>query len=106
VLDKSHILLLPLGDNIQSKYLTSPMKLFEYMATKIPVLAVDYPSVSSIATEDEIFLAKNSAKEFANRIVEITKCEYLNKKIAKMNEKAKEFSYENRSKKYYDILNN
>lgn len=106
VLDKSHILLLPLGDNIQSKYLTSPMKLFEYMATKIPVLAVDYPSVSSIATEDEIFLAKNSAKEFADRIVEITKCEYLNKKIAKMNEKAKEFSYENRSKKYYDILNN
>ena len=29
----SNLLLLPLGDNIQSMYLTSPMKLFEYMST-------------------------------------------------------------------------
>lgn len=101
VLNGSNILLLPLGDNIQSRYLTSPMKLFEYMATKIPVVAVDYPSVSSILCEKGIiFLSKNDPENFAKQILYAVNAENLNERITKMNRCAVKYSYENRSKRY------
>ena len=106
VLNGSHILFLPLGDNIQSKYLTSPMKLFEYISTKIPVLAVNHPTINSIVTEQEIFLCNNNPEDCANTILRITTIqkEYLNKKILNMNLVAKQYSYKDRSKTFNDAL--
>ena len=107
VLNCSNILLLPLGDNIQSKYLTSPMKLFEYMATKIPIVAVDYPSVSSILCEkDIIFLSYNNPKNFAQQILYAANAKDLNEQILKMNRCVTKYSYENRSKKYDEFIKN
>ncbi|WP_457595749.1 glycosyltransferase family 4 protein [Hydrogenimonas sp.] len=105
-IDKSHILFLPLGDNIQSTHLTSPMKLFEYMATQIPVLAIDFPSITSIASENEIFLTPSNPEACAHTIQKIAHLpdETIQKKIENMNRKAQEYSYENRSKRYFDYL--
>jgi glycosyltransferase involved in cell wall biosynthesis len=104
VLHDSNVLLLPLGDNIQSIYLTSPMKLFEYMSTKIPVLAIDYPSVSSIAS-GAIFLSKNNADDFVLKIKEICKKTKSEFDFREMNRIAKNYSYSNRSKKYLEVIN-
>ena len=101
-LNGSRVLLLPLGDNIQSKYLTSPMKLFEYMATKIPIVAVNYPSINKIVN-NEIYLAKNDPKDFALKIEEAVE-NSNNNKIEKMNQIAQKFSYKNRAKKFYKFL--
>tara|TARA_B100000795_G_C22638198_1_gene375359 strand:- start:280 stop:840 length:561 start_codon:yes stop_codon:yes gene_type:complete len=101
VLNKSNVLLLPLGDNIQSKYLTSPMKLFEYMATKIPVLGINFPSVSLI-TNDKIFLSKNDAKEFSENISNICETSQKNLDFKSMNELAAKYSYSERSIKFYN----
>jgi glycosyltransferase involved in cell wall biosynthesis len=103
VLDKSNLLLIPLGENIQSQYLTSPMKLYEYMSTKIPVLAVKFPSITLVA-RDTIYLSTTNARNFAKKIIEI--CE---KNIDKfdsrpMNEIAKKYSYINRSKQLYNEI--
>lgn len=98
----SSALLLPLGNNIQSKYLTSPMKLFEYMATQIPVVAVDYPSVNKIV-HNEIYLAKNNPKDFAQKIEQAVENKNLDI-IMKMNKLAIRFSYKNRAQKYYQFL--
>ncbi len=101
VLNESNVLLLPLGNNIQSKYLTSPMKLFEYMSTKIPVLAVDYPTINLIASENEIYLSKNNAKSFADTIKEINfNSKLRNEKVLLMNKLVKKFSYTKRSDLY------
>ena len=101
-IDRSSALLLPLGDNIQSKYLTSPMKLFEYMATKIPIVAVNYPSINKIVN-NEIYLAKNDPKDFALKIEEAANNYDINK-TKKMNRLAQKFSYKNRAKKFYKFL--
>ena len=100
VLNESNVLLLPLGDNIQSRYLTSPMKLFEYMATKIPVLAINFPSVSLIVG-DKIYLSKIDAKEFAQIISDICETSKKNFDFVPMNSLAIKYSYSERSLKFY-----
>ena len=101
VLNKSNILLMPLGDNIQSEYLTSPMKLFEYMATKIPVLGINFPSISHIA-EDKIYLSKANAEEFSEFISNICETSKKNLDFKSMNILAARYSYPVRSLKFYE----
>ena len=104
VLKHSNILLLPLGDNIQSRFLTSPMKLFEYMATSIPILSVDYPSVRLIAT-DKIFFSLNNAKDFSRKIMDICDKNKDDFNFDSANTLAQHYSYKNRSKRFQEIIN-
>ena len=105
VLDKSNVLLLPLGDNIQSQYLTSPMKLFEYMATKIPVIAIDYPTINLIASNNELYLSENNAKVFSETIYSIVNNNILvDEKIKAMNKLVKKYSYKMRSTKFDEFI--
>ncbi|WP_200763504.1 glycosyltransferase [Nitrosophilus alvini] len=93
ILECSNILLVPLGDNVQSKYLTSPMKLFEYMATNIPIVTLNHPSVTNIVKEcKNIFLSKNNPKDFAYKIIVAT-----NKKPVKQSDCINKYTYEARS---------
>jgi glycosyltransferase involved in cell wall biosynthesis len=103
VLDNSNALLLPLGNNLQSKYFTSPMKLFEYMSTSIPVVAVKYPSITSIVRNDEVYLAENTPFDFSEKIRQA--CEKDNDEmIDNMNNLVKNYSYENRSHKLNNFI--
>lgn len=104
VIKDSNILLLPLGDNIQSKYLTSPMKLFEYMATNTPVIAVDYPTVNLLVSNNEIYFSQNDSTLFAKKIEEIVEDKNIDQKLGQMQELAKKYSYEKRAKKYEKFL--
>ncbi len=104
VLNGSSVLLLPLGDNIESKYFTSPMKLFEYMATTIPVVAVNHPSVSMITGDDTVFLASTDPKDFARAIREASCCSEDDERIKRMNKIAARYSYENRASHFSDFI--
>jgi len=103
VLNQSNVLLLPLGDNLQSKYLTSPMKLFEYMATSIPVVTINYPSINSIVKNSEVYLADNNPVDFSEKIKYACE-ENNNEMIQKMNKLSQQFSYENRSKRFNNFI--
>ena len=49
LLADSRLLLLPLTDNLFGRELTSPLKLWDYLATAVPILAPDLPSVRRVA---------------------------------------------------------
>jgi glycosyltransferase involved in cell wall biosynthesis len=107
VINGSSILLLPLGDSIIAQYATSPMKLVEYMATSIPVVAVDTPSVRGLSKPGSIFLAKSNAKEFSKEILNAykTKSDLLRKRILNQNTIAKKYDFSVRARKYNVWLN-
>jgi glycosyltransferase involved in cell wall biosynthesis len=95
-LDGSSVLALPLGDNMESRYFTSPMKLFEYMATGIPVVAVDQPSVRLITGEDSVFLSPNEPTSFAMAIMEAAASKDT-ARTGRMNAIARRYTYEKRA---------
>ncbi|MFZ5481281.1 MAG: glycosyltransferase [Myxococcota bacterium] len=56
-LARFHALLLPLEDNLFGRALTSPLKLWDYLATGIPVVAADLPTTREIGG-DALFYYK------------------------------------------------
>lgn len=55
-----------------SKYYTSPMKLFEYMASKRPVVATDIPSIREIVDDTStVIVSPDDPEAMAKGIVEI-----------------------------------
>ena len=59
LLNCADILLIPNSNKFDcsNKY-TSPMKLFEYMAVKKPIIASDVVSIKKIVSENEVFFFK------------------------------------------------
>ncbi len=54
-----------------SKYYTSPMKLFEYMASGVPIVASRLPSIEEIVTDGEVFFVPpDDASALAQKIQE------------------------------------
>ena len=106
VMNGSSILLLPLGNSNIAQYATSPMKLAEYMATPIPIVAIDAPSVRGLSGRDSIFLSKPHAKDFAQKILQVykIKSDVLKKRVLKQNTIAKQYDFDVRAKKYSEWL--
>lgn len=106
VMNGSSILLLPLGNSNIAQYATSPMKLGEYMATPIPIVAVNAPSVRGLSGKDSIFLSKPHAKDFAEKILQVykIKSDVLKKRVLKQNTIAKQYDFDVRAKKYSEWL--
>ncbi|KKW19657.1 MAG: Glycosyl transferase group 1 [Parcubacteria group bacterium GW2011_GWA2_51_10] len=67
------ILVLPNSDREEiSAHYTSPMKLYEYMASCRPILASDLPSIREIVSEKSAYFARaDDPQSFANALVKI-----------------------------------
>lgn len=56
-----------------SKFYTSPMKLFEYMASKRPIVATNIPSLTEIISDKEaVIVEPDDAKDLARGLIEAT----------------------------------
>lgn len=62
------------ADFTYSNLFTSPMKLFEYMASGVPIIASRVPSLLEVLTsETALFFESGNAEELGKRIREVTK---------------------------------
>jgi len=103
ILSGSSVLLLPLGDNIQSDHLTCPMKLIEYLASGIPVVAVRKPTTTGLASENEVFFSDATPAQFANAIEKAANCDSPTRK-QKQQLKASQYDFRSRSLNHRDFF--
>ncbi|MGE3909824.1 MAG: glycosyltransferase family 4 protein [Chloroflexota bacterium] len=47
------VAVLPLPDNLMARYFTSPLKLFDYMAAGVPIVASDLPTVQEVLADGD-----------------------------------------------------
>ena len=67
------VLILPntARDEISARF-TSPLKLFTYMASGVPIVSSDLPSIREVVSEREVFFAQpDDPQSFANAIVNV-----------------------------------
>lgn len=57
------ILLMPFPDKAHYKYFMSPVKMFEYMASKKPIIASDLPSIKEVLNDKNALLVKEGDPE-------------------------------------------
>ena len=100
-LKASDILVIPNSSKfeISVKY-TSPLKLFEYMASKRPIIASDLPSIRKIVDETEVlFFKADDEKDLALKIERLIFNRSFGKKLVYNTfQKVKKFSWTNRAK--------
>ena len=106
-LNAADILVLPNSakSKISSDY-TSPLKLFEYMAAKRPILAADLPSVREILDEkNALFFHPDSVVSLVDGIKTIFSDDNLQRFLAQnAHSKAGEFSWNKRAEKILNIF--
>ncbi len=69
-LARYHALLLPLDDNLFGRALTSPLKLWDYLATGIPIIAADLPTVREIGGDSLHYYTPRSPRSLADAVAE------------------------------------
>jgi glycosyltransferase involved in cell wall biosynthesis len=100
------VVLLPLSQKFASDAGMMPLKLFEYMAAEVPIMASDLPSIREILRHgDNAWLVEpGSPKALAEGVVSVLSDPLLCTRIANQaHEEAKKYSWENRAS---EILRN
>jgi glycosyltransferase involved in cell wall biosynthesis len=90
-----------------SRLYTSPMKLFEYMASKKPIVATDLPSIREILDSHNAVIAKpDDPKDLAEKINKTLTNKELSDKISKeAYEAAKNYTWEKRARNIINFMN-
>lgn len=105
--DQIGVGVLPILDRLETRLFTSPLKLFDYMAAKIPIVASDLPSMREILTHGEtaILVEPNNPEKLAQGIELILSNEKLAGKLSEQAyKKAQDFSWEKRSEKILSFI--
>jgi len=99
-----NILLMPFPKNEHYAYFMSPLKMFEYMAAKRPIVTADLPSIREILDEESaVFAEPENSKSFADGIKKILSDSDLADKISlNARQKVQEFTWQKRAR---NILN-
>lgn len=100
------VLLMPFPNLAHYEYYMSPMKTFEYMASKRPIIASSLPSIREILGEDMcIFCKPGDSNDLAEKIKFIAGNKNLSKKIAqKAYDKVVNHTWRKRAKRIMDFL--
>jgi glycosyltransferase involved in cell wall biosynthesis len=106
-LKAADVLILPnkRGDAISEKY-TSPLKMFEYMASGRPIIASDLPSIREVLNENNSILVEpNNPEALAEGINKILRDDLLANKLAhRAMEDVQQYSWQKRVKKIINFI--
>lgn len=100
-------LLLPLGNNVQSMYFTSPMKLFEYAASGVPMIVARQPTTLSLVRDGEeaLMVEPTSARELAAAVSRLMAAPELGARMAaRARAWVRQYSYDERARRYQEFM--
>ncbi len=96
-LASADVLVLPnrSGSDVSERY-TSPLKLFEYMASQVPILASRLPSIEDAVSEKEVFFfGPDDSSQLIDGVRQVLESPAeADRKAARAYEKAKELSWD------------
>ncbi len=102
------LLLLGTKENEYSRLHTSPMKLFEYLASRRPIVASRTPAIEDVVSEREVFFYEpdnaESLEAAIGRAYSAREAEEIRRKTESAFEKAQEFTWEERAKKIISFI--
>ena len=98
ILKASDILLMPYTSSVPTKNVMSPMKLFEYMASKVPVIASDFPVLREILNEsNSCLIPPDSSQSIINSISNLLESQDTSKQLSEQAWKdVQNFSWQSR----------
>jgi glycosyltransferase involved in cell wall biosynthesis len=107
-LKASDILLAPYPQKGYTVYHLSSIKLIEYMASKVPVIASDLPSIRDVFSEDEVtFVQPDNKDDLCEKIkLVFNNYEQAKSKAETAYKKIKDFSWTKRTEKIVNLFQN
>jgi len=82
-----------------SKYFTSPLKYFEYLAASLNVVAIDFPSHRVLPNQENIFYFDNNEDSFTKAVIDACNSDFTEIDL-------KDISLDNRAKKIIELFEN
>lgn len=95
------VLVLPnTARNVTSRYYTSPLKLFAYLAAGKPIVASDLPSIREVVSEQEVYFAPpDDHQALAKKIQESLQDPHAHERVAASRTKVKEYTWDKRAQR-------
>ncbi len=93
------------GQPLSERY-TSPLKLFEYMASKRPIVASDLPSIREILNDKNAVLVQPTADSIAEGLKKVFSDQNLSDRISNQAfSDVQKFSWQNRTRQILEFIN-
>jgi glycosyltransferase involved in cell wall biosynthesis len=102
------LLLAPFPSNEHYSYYMSPLKIFEYMASKRPIIATDLPSLKEILTDSALLVGPGNADNLKTGISEIFDNKELAESLAEkaFKEVSEKYAWRKRAQNILNEINN
>lgn len=100
-------LALPLGNNVQSRYFTSPMKLFEYAASGVPMVVTRQPTTESLVEDGKqaLLVAPESPSALATAVEALLHDPALGARLADTARAwVGQYAYDERARRYEEFM--
>lgn len=100
------VLLAPYPQNEHYKYFMSPLKIFEYMAAKRPIVVSDLPSVREVLSEESAVLVEpDNPRALAEGVKKALEPEVAEKISERAYQSAKNYTWQKRAEEILDFIN-